>query len=130
MGISGGGTCTLFTAALDTRIRAAFVSGYLNIFRDCILSISHCMDNYVPGILNWAEMYDVAGLIAPRVLFAESGDRDRIFPATSAVESFAKVKRVYEALDSAANADHEVFSGEHSFHGGRGLDFVAKKLGV
>jgi dienelactone hydrolase len=130
MGISGGGTCTLFSAALDTRIQAAFVSGYLNVFRDCILSLSHCMDNYVPGILNWAEMYDVASLIAPRVLFAESGDRDRIFPATAAAESFAKVKKVYEVFDAAANTDHEIFSGTHSFNGGRGLDFVAKKLGA
>ena len=76
MGISGGGTCTLFSAALEPRIRAAMVSGYLNTFRDCIMSLSHCIDNYVPGILNWAEMYDVAGLIAPRPLFAESGERD------------------------------------------------------
>ena len=80
MGISGGGTCTLFSAALEPRIRAAMVSGYLNTFRDCIMSVSHCIDNYVPGILNWAEMYDVAGLVAPRPLFAESGEKDDIFP--------------------------------------------------
>ena len=66
MGISGGGTCTLFSAALEPRIRAAMVSGYLNTFRDSVFSLSHCIDNYIPGILNWAEMYDVAGLIAPR----------------------------------------------------------------
>ncbi|RDJ93443.1 acetylxylan esterase, partial [Lacticaseibacillus rhamnosus] len=41
-GISGGGTCTLFASALDTRIRAALVSGYLNTFRDSIMSLSHC----------------------------------------------------------------------------------------
>jgi dienelactone hydrolase len=40
MGISGGGTCTLFSAALDQRIKAAFVSGYLNTFRDSIC-LSH-----------------------------------------------------------------------------------------
>ena len=60
MGISGGGTATLFSAALEPRIRAAMVSGYLNTFRDSIGSLAHCIDNYVPGILNWAEMYDVA----------------------------------------------------------------------
>ena len=65
----------MFSAALEPRIRAAFISGYLNTFRDSIMSLSHCIDNYVPGILNWAEMYDVAGLIAPRPLFAESGDQ-------------------------------------------------------
>jgi hypothetical protein len=77
MGISGGGTCTQFSAALDTRIKAAFVSGYLNTFRDSIMSVSHCIDNYVPGILNWAENYDVAGLIAPRPFFSEGGTRSR-----------------------------------------------------
>jgi len=67
----------LFSAALEPRIRAAMVSGYLNTFRDSVFSLSHCIDNYVPGILNWAEMYDIAGLIAPRPLFAESGERHR-----------------------------------------------------
>ena len=88
MGISGGGTCTLFSAALEPRIKAAFVSGYLNTFRDCIMSVSHCIDNYVPGILNWAEMYDVAGLIAPRPLFAESGTKDPIFPIAGSMRRF------------------------------------------
>ena len=78
-GISGGGTATLFSAALEPRIKAAMVSGYLNTFRDSIGSLAHCIDNYVPGILNWAEMHDIAGLIAPRALFVESGEKDNIF---------------------------------------------------
>ncbi len=93
VGISGGGTCALFSAALEPRIRAALVSGYLNTFRASIMSMSHCMDNYVPGILNWAEMYDVAGLIAPRPLFSEGGDHDPIFPPPATRESFARVKK-------------------------------------
>ena len=128
MGISGGGTCTLFASALDLRIRAAMVSGYLNTFRDSIMSLSHCMDNYVPGILNWAEMYDVAGLVAPRPMLAESGDRDKIFPLASSNESFARVKKVYEVFDAADAVEHEVFNGVHQFHGARGLPFLAKAL--
>ena len=128
MGISGGGTCTLFASALDLRIRAAMVSGYLNTFRDSIMSLSHCMDNYVPGILNWAEMYDVAGLVAPRPMLAESGDRDKIFPLASSNESFARVKKVYEVFNAADAVEHEVFSGVHQFHGARGLPFLAKAL--
>ena len=54
------------------------------------MSVSHCIDNYLPGILNWAEQYDVAGLIAPRPLFAESGERDDIFPVAAARESFQR----------------------------------------
>ena len=128
MGISGGGTCTTFGAALEPRIKCAFISGYLNTFRDSVLSIAHCMDNYVPGILNWAEMYDVAGLIAPRPLFAESGDKDNIFPVEASRNSFARVKKVYQVMGAPEMAGHEVFSGEHSFHGVGGLSFMAKHI--
>ena len=128
MGISGGGTCTLFSAALEPRIRAAMVSGYLNTFRECIMSVSHCIDNYVPGILNWAEQYDVAGLIAPRPLFAESGERDDIFPIAASRESFTRVQKVYAVFDAAANTEQETFDGPHSFWGKRGLPFMAKHL--
>jgi dienelactone hydrolase len=128
MGISGGGTITTFASALDPRIKAALISGYLNTFRDSILSISHCIDNYVPGILKWCEMYDVAGLIAPRPLFAESGDKDNIFPVKASRESFERVKKVYAVYGKAELAEHEVFAGEHSFHGKRGLPFLAKHL--
>lgn len=128
MGISGGGTCTLFSAALDLRIKAAFVSGYLNTFRDSIMLISHCLDNYVPGILNWAEAYDVGALIAPRPFFSEGGDRDPIFPVHATRESFARVRKVYEIFGAADNAQQEIFSGEHEFHGVRGLPFLASAL--
>lgn len=130
MGISGGGTCTLFATALEPRIRAAMVSGYLNIFRECIMSVSHCIDNYVPGILNWAEQYDVAGLIAPRPLFAESGERDDIFPIAASRESFRRVQRVYAVFDAGEAVEHETFDGPHSFWGKRGLPFMAKHLGA
>lgn len=128
MGISGGGTCTTFAAAVEPRIKAAMISGYLNTFRDSVLSLAHCIDNYVPGILNWAEMYDVAGLIAPRPLFVESGERDDIFPIDASRASFERVKKVYAALDASSLVEQETFPGEHSFWGKRGLPFLAKHL--
>jgi dienelactone hydrolase len=128
IGISGGGTCTQFSAALDTRIKAAFISGYLNTFRDSIMSIAHCIDNYVPGILNWAESYDVASLIAPRFLFSEGGDRDPIFPVEATRASFAKVQRIYQVMGVPERARQEIFLGDHSFHGVEGLPFLVKAL--
>jgi len=128
MGISGGGTCTLFSAALDTRIKAAFVSGYLNTMRASIMSLSHCIDNYIPGILGWAETYDVAGLIAPRPLFSEGGNRDPIFPVEATVDSFHRVKKVYELCGKPDRVQQEIFDGEHEFHGKQGLPFLAGAL--
>jgi Acetyl xylan esterase (AXE1) len=128
LGISGGGTCTQFASALDLRIKAAFVSGYLNTFRDSIMSVSHCIDNYVPGILNWAENYDVASLIAPRFFFSEGGSRDPIFPVHATKEAFGKVKRVYEVLGVPERAQQEIFEGVHEFHGTQGLPFLTQAL--
>jgi dienelactone hydrolase len=130
MGISGGGTATLFATALEPRLRVAMVSGYLNTFRDSIGSLAHCVDNYVPGILNWAEMHDVAGLIAPRPLFVESGERDRIFPIAASVASFAAVRDIYRVFGAETAIEQEVFSDEHTFWGRRGIPFLARHLGA
>ena len=128
MGISGGGTVTVFSTALEPSLRAALVSGYLNTFRDSVGSLAHCIDNYVPGILNWAEMYDIAGLIAPRPLFVESGEKDNIFPIAASIESFNRVHEIYGVFNAADRAEQEVFPGEHSFWGKRGIPFLARHL--
>ena len=130
MGISGGGTVTVFSTALDPRVRVALVSGYLNTFRDSVGSLAHCTDNYVPGILNWAEMHDLAGLIAPRPLFVESGEKDNIFPIRASIDSFNEVKKIYGVFGAPDRVEQEVFPDEHSFWGKRGIPFLARHLGV
>jgi hypothetical protein len=129
-GISGGGTITLFGAAMEERIKAVLISGYLCTFFDSILSVAHCIDNYVPGILQWAEMSDVAGLIAPRPLMAESGDTDNIFPVEATRKAFGEVKRVYETLGAGDRIHHQIFAGPHEFNGREGLPLLARHLGV
>jgi dienelactone hydrolase len=130
MGISGGGTVTVFSTALEPRIRVALVSGYLNTFRDSIGSLAHCIDNYVPGMLNWAEMHDLAGLIAPRPLFVESGEKDNIFPIRASIESFNEVRKIYSVFGVPDRVEQEVFPDEHSFWGKRGIPFLARHLNV
>ena len=128
MGISGGGTASLFSAALDQRVKAAMVSCYLNTFRDSIMSVAHCIDNYVPGILNWAEMYDVAGLIAPRAFFSEAGQRDKIFPLAASQESFRRVKGVYDVFGAGDMAEQRTYDMPHEFSGADGIPFMARHL--
>ena len=128
VGISGGGTCAMFASAIDTRIKATMISGYLCTFRDCILSLAHCMDNYVPGILNWAEMSDVAGLIAPRPLFVESGELDRIFPLAGFKEGYAETKKIYTVLGAEPMLGMEIHPGAHQFSGVKGIPFLVASL--
>jgi hypothetical protein len=75
-------------------------------------------------------MYDVAGLIAPRPLFAEAGDKDKIFPLAGSRKSFAEVQKIYDTFGKSANFDNEIFDGVHQFHGVKGLPFAAKALQV
>jgi dienelactone hydrolase len=128
MGISGGGTVTVFATALEPRIGAALVSGYLNTFTDSVGSLAHCIDNYVPGILNWAEMHDIAGLIAPRPPFVESGEKDNIFPIRASIEGFNEVRKIYGVFGAADRTEQEVFPDAHAFWGKRGIPFLVRHL--
>jgi dienelactone hydrolase len=128
LGISGGGTVSLFSAALDQRIKIGVVSGYFNTFHNSILSLSHCIDNYVPGILNYIEMYDLAGLIAPRGLFVESGERDPIFPIEGSRKAFQQAQAIYATFAAPEMLGQEIFDGEHVFYGKGAFDFLKKHL--
>ena len=124
MGISGGGTVTLYAAAVEPRIRLAFLSGSFCTFQQSIFSIAHCIDNYVPGILKLAEVSDIAGLIAPRPLFVENGEQDSIFPVEGTRLAFEKTLSIYRMLGKEENLALEVFPGKHEFWGKKGFEFV------
>jgi len=128
MGISGGGTVALYSAALDARLKAAVLSCSFNTFRDSIMSISHCIDNYVPGILGEAEMHDIAGLIAPRALFVEAGSKDPIFPVSGVRLAYGKTRKIYERLGAKDRMGLEIFKGGHEIHGKKAFDFLKTVL--
>jgi dienelactone hydrolase len=96
-GIGEGGGTAMYLAALDGRVRAAVVSGYLGKYAIAALDEEHCPCNDIPGMLCHAEMGDVAALIAPRpVLFVNGRDDPNANPGTR--ESFAVARHVYQLL--------------------------------
>lgn len=96
-GIGAGGALTLYTSALDDRIQAALINSYLGKYITTCLDQDHCPCNDIPGILRYAEMGDVAALLAPRPAMFVNGRRD---PSSSHVarESFAVARQVYNLL--------------------------------
>ncbi len=128
MGISGGGTITTFAAAVEERIHAALISGYLSHWRHSIMPLHHCEDNYVPGVLQFAEMPDIATLIAPRPVFFENGTEDNIFPIKSARSAYRKIKAAYRMLGLADHCGMQIFNGPHQFCGEKGFPFLEKWL--
>ena len=118
----------LFSAALDQRIACAVVSGYLNTFRDSIMAIDHCLCNYVPGILQYAEMADIAGLIAPRPLLIESGERDPIFPIAATRHALEELNRIYSVFGAPERLAADLFEGEHRWSGAKAYDWLGRWL--
>jgi dienelactone hydrolase len=128
MGVSGGGTTSLFAAALDERIKVGVVSAYFNTFRDSIVSLSHCMCNYIPRMLEYVEMYDLAGLVAPRFLFVESGDEDRIYPIDGSRTAHAKAQQIYQVFGVPERLGYDVWEGGHGFNGKGAFQFLETQL--
>ena len=116
MGNSGGGTISLFSAALLPRIKFAMPSCYFCTFRDSLMSIYHCADNYVPGLLKYAEMADVMGLFAPRPVVLVCGAADPIFPVEATRRAFLNLQKIYRAADAADRCHLVVGQGGHRFY--------------
>lgn len=124
MGNSGGGTTTLFAAAVLPRIAFAIPSCYFCTFRDSLMSIYHCMDNYVPHLLKYAEMADVMGLFAPRPVVIVAGEQDPIFPVGATRREFRRLKAIYKAAGAEANCQIAVGPEGHRFY----ADIAWKKM--
>jgi dienelactone hydrolase len=128
MGLSGGGMHTFFSTCLDPRIRACVVSGYFCPMRYSIFGMHHCTCNYVPGLHPFGEVYDLAGLIAPRPMLVEAGTRDPIFPLAGVEEAVSKARTVYRVFDAEHQLECDYFEGRHRIGGQRAYDFLWEKL--
>lgn len=125
-GNSGGGTVTLFAGACDTRIAASIPSSYFCTFAGSIGSIRHCLCNYIPGILDYGEMSDIAGLTAPRLFCATNGRYDDIFPAAETEKAFAHLQEIYRAAGVPDNCELYFGEGGHRVYRDGAYDFLKK----
>ena len=115
-GNSGGGTISLFSAANDLRIKIAVPSCYFCTFEASIGAMKHCPCNFIPGIMRLAEMYDIAGLIAPRPFLAIAGEKDSIFPIAGVKEAFDKTKQIYSVAQAEEKCQLYIGSEGHRYY--------------
>jgi dienelactone hydrolase len=129
IGISYGGTCTLFLAASDQRIAAAVVSGYFSSWGEAHkMPWNMCGSQVLHGMLGQIEHVDVAALVAPRPLLIESGTEDMLFPWTTAAEGVQRLERLYAHLGNPGGVHHDVFEGDHQWHGVAAYPFLERAL--
>ena len=115
VGDSTGGTIAYFAAALDDRIAVTMPAAYVCSVRYALGAIDHCEDHYLPGFLNFFDIGDIAGLIAPRGLVVVTGRDDPSFPLAGVEEAFDTIQRIYAAAGAPDRARLVVGNGGHRF---------------
>ena len=119
-GLSYGGFYTLFTAAVDLRIKGALVSCFVN-------------DRFVYDWPDWTwfnsgnTFFDaeVAALICPRPLYLELGRSDELFGIETGEKEAERIRRGYTRLGLDSRFVCKTFEGMHEFDkADDGLDFL------
>lgn len=129
VGLSYGGTMTLFLAAWDERVAAAVVSGYFSSWEASHrMPWNMCGSQVLPGMLGKLEHLDVAALVAPRPLLVETGTEDLLFPVQVASAEVAKLRAVYDLYGADDRLAHDVFEGDHQWHGEVAYPFLDRWL--
>lgn len=128
MGNSAGGSISIYSAALLPRIAFAMPSCYFCTFRDSVMAIHHCEENYIPGLLKVAEMSDIMGLFAPKPLVLVAGLKDEAFPIRAVRHAFRELKKIYRA-SGAGNRCHLVVGPDgHRFYADAAWPVLMREL--
>lgn len=126
VGASYGGFYTLYTTALDNRVRVAVVAAYFND-RKAILDASEPFGNpdwRFPNSLSVFQDSTMAALVCPRPLQIQSGDHDQLFPIAGARRRVPAVRALYNRLNIGDKFSYVEFIGRHDFRGDEAWDFI------
>ena len=97
LGISMGGYRSIFLSALDPRIRAGCVVGFMSTVRSMIHAHldTHSWVHFLPALHRYLDWTDVLSLAAPRSLLVQQCSRDGLFPLAGMKESVEKIAALY-----------------------------------
>nr|HMN31465.1 acetylxylan esterase [Caldilineaceae bacterium] len=104
-GSSGGGLNTFYTSAVDERIAVSVPVCYVDTFlamvnaeRDRNWEDGVDLCNQVPGVVAYAEMWDICGMLAPKAQCIIAAVHDWLFPIAGVHEIYREVARIYQLL--------------------------------
>ncbi|MDF2924856.1 MAG: hypothetical protein K0R57_3770 [Paenibacillaceae bacterium] len=123
-GLSYGGFYTLFTAAAEPRIKAAYSSCFFNS------RYAYPWQDWVwQGSAGRFLDAEVAALIAPRALYIEVADQDELFAPDGAISEYNRLAAYYQAQNASHMLRFEVFAGNHELNSAdAGMDFLFSHL--
>ncbi len=128
VGLSYGGRMTMLTAALEPRIRVAVIAGALNVMQERILHRYSCGAQVIPGLLEYGDVPEIAGLIAPRPCLWVVGRRDPLMVREWIPRAWERIRRVYRVLGAEDRLEMDEFDGAHRWNGTRAYPLLEKVL--
>lgn len=116
-GLSNGGWRSVFLGALDPRIKAACVVGWMTSFRNLIPhhEVYTVPSGMIPGLLEYMDYPDVASLMMPTPLLVVHGQRDDLFPPDGVKAAVDNLRGCYQAIGKPERFDTMFFDGPHKF---------------
>lgn len=99
VGISMGGYRSAYLAAMDERIHAACVVGFMATTSAMLRAHidTHSWVHFLPGLHRLMDWPELAALAAPRRLFVQQCSQDRLFPIGAMRESLERLAALYDA---------------------------------
>jgi dienelactone hydrolase len=129
MGLSGGGTMTLWTALCDKRFKAAEIICYSDLWASFgIRDINYCGMQVAPGLYRLVDLPDLQGLLAPLPLLIDIGSCDTCFNVDTAMLCYHSVEKIYQAARCSDTLELDLFPGEHGWGGNKSGTFFKKYL--
>jgi len=121
LGFSMGAFRAWQVAALSDAIAAVIASNWmatadgLMVPGSSTLRGSSSFQMMHPGLLRWLDYPDVASLAAPKPALFFAGATDKLFPAASVRDAYAKMARVWQAWNAADRFEAIMRPGGHEF---------------
>ena len=128
IGNSYGGRTTMWLTVFDERIKACVPAGCMNTFRERSLKLSSCGIQYLPGLLQYADVPEVFALIAPRPMQLQSGEGDSLITPSDRDAMEATVRAAYRACDATDDFDCVLHGEGHTLVWELAKGFLEKHL--
>jgi len=115
VGISLGGYRSAYLAAMEPRIRAACVVGFMSSMRPMLQAHvdTHSWLHFLPGLHRLLDLPEVAALAAPRALFVQQCSQDRLFPLAGMQSSVQRLAELYRAAGQPEKFRGEFYDEPH-----------------
>ncbi len=130
MGLSGGGTMTLWSSLYDQRFKATEIICYSDLWAAFgIRDVNYCGMQVAPGLYKLVDLPDLQGLLVPRPLLIDIGMYDSCFMPATAMACYRHLESIYKAAEASGQLDLDAFAGNHGWSGKRSVAFFTTHLG-